>query len=66
MNSLLVMDAILLERIGSLHLVLLHLPIGFVVAAGMLELSKWWRPSVDGTIYPVSYTHLTLPTIYSV
>jgi len=51
MNSLLVMDAILLERIGSLHLVLLHLPIGFVVAAGMLELSKWWRPSVDGTIY---------------
>ncbi len=51
MNSLLVMDAILLERLGSLHLVLLHLPIGFVVAAGMLELSKWWRPSVDGMIY---------------
>ncbi len=51
MNLLMSMDAILLERLGSMHLVLLHLPIGFVVAAAMLELSKWWRPLVDGTIY---------------
>jgi hypothetical protein len=42
------MDGILPERLGNLHLVLLHLPIGFVVAAVLLELWRARRPSVEG------------------
>jgi mono/diheme cytochrome c family protein len=41
------MDGISLERLGNLHLVLLHLPIGFVAAAGLLELHRWRRPSAE-------------------
>jgi uncharacterized membrane protein len=37
-----------LDRLGNLHLVFLHLPIGFVVAAVLLELGRWRRPSVEG------------------
>ncbi len=51
MDWLALMEGISLERLGSLHLVLLHLPIGFVVAAGLLELSRWRRPTADGAIY---------------
>jgi mono/diheme cytochrome c family protein len=43
------MDGITLERLGNLHLVFLHLPIGFVVAAVLLELWRWRRPSAEGT-----------------
>ena len=42
------MDGITLERLGNLHLVFLHLPIGFVVAAVLLELWRWRRPSSEG------------------
>jgi uncharacterized membrane protein len=42
------MDGIFPERLGNLHLVLLHLPIGFVVAAVLLEFWRWRRPSTDG------------------
>lgn len=42
------MDSILPERLGNLHLVLLHLPIGFVVAAVLLELWRARRPSAEG------------------
>jgi len=42
------MDGITLERLGNLHLVFLHLPIGFVVAAVLLELWRWRRPSEEG------------------
>lgn len=41
------MDGFSLERLGNLHLVLLHLPIGFVVAAVMLELRRLRRPSTE-------------------
>lgn len=41
------MDGITLERLGNLHLVFLHLPIGFVVAAALLELWRWRRPSAE-------------------
>jgi mono/diheme cytochrome c family protein len=41
------MDGFSLERLGNLHLVLLHLPIGFVVAAVMLEGRRWRRPSPE-------------------
>ncbi|TVR55347.1 MAG: hypothetical protein EA425_00720 [Puniceicoccaceae bacterium] len=34
--------------IGNLHLLLLHLPIGFVVLAVLLELRLWRRPSEEG------------------
>jgi mono/diheme cytochrome c family protein len=44
------MDGISLARLGNLHLVLLHLPIGFVVAAGLLELRRWRRPSAEGDL----------------
>lgn len=37
-----------LERLGNLHLVFLHLPIGFVVAAVLIECWRWRRPSVEG------------------
>ena len=36
------------ERLGNLHLILLHLPIGFVVAAVLIELWRWRRPSEEG------------------
>jgi len=42
------MDGNSIERLGHLHLVLLHLPIGFVVAAVLLELHRWRRPSPEG------------------
>lgn len=42
------MDGIIPERLGNLHLVFLHLPIGFVVAAVLLELWRMKRPSADG------------------
>lgn len=42
------MDGITLERLGNLHLVFLHLPIGFVAAAVLLELWRWRRPSEEG------------------
>lgn len=42
------MDGILPERLGNLHLVLLHLPIGFVAAAMLLELWRARRPSAEG------------------
>lgn len=42
------MDGITLERLGNLHLVFLHLPIGFVVAAVLLEFWRWRRPSGEG------------------
>lgn len=42
------MDGITPERIGNLHLVFLHLPIGFVVAAVLLECWRWKRPSSEG------------------
>lgn len=41
------MDGITLERLGNLHLVFLHLPIGFVVAAVLLELWCRGRPSAE-------------------
>jgi len=41
------MDGITLERLGNLHLVFLHLPIGFVVAAVLMELWRWRRPSAE-------------------
>lgn len=41
------MDGFSLERLGNLHLVLLHLPIGFVVAAVLLEWRRWRRPSAE-------------------
>ena len=35
--------------------------------AGVLEQAKDWEAGLVGTrVMPVSYTHLTLPTIYSV
>jgi uncharacterized membrane protein len=43
------MDGITLERLGNLHLVFLHLPIGFVVAAVLIEFWRWRRPSVENT-----------------
>ena len=43
------MDGIIIpERLGNLHLVLLHLPIGFVAAAVMMEFWRWKRPSTEG------------------
>lgn len=42
------MDGITLERLGNLHLVFLHLPIGFVVAAVLVEFWRWRRPSTEG------------------
>lgn len=42
------MDGISPERLGNLHLVLLHLPIGFVAAAALLEFWRWRRPSAEG------------------
>ena len=45
------MDGISLERIGNLHLVLLHLPVGFVVAAVLLRLSLWRSPTDAGAAY---------------
>ena len=42
------MDGITPERLGNLHLVFLHLPIGFVVAVVLLEWWRWKRSSVDG------------------
>lgn len=42
------MDGIIPERLGNLHLVFLHLPIGFVVAAVLLEFWRWKRPSAEG------------------
>lgn len=42
------MDGITLERLGNLHLVFLHLPIGFVVAAVLVEFWRWRRPSAEG------------------
>lgn len=42
------MDAMLTERLGNLHLAILHLPIGFVFAAVLLELWLWRRPSTEG------------------
>lgn len=42
------MDAIFPERLGNLHLVLLHLPIGFVTAAVLSEWWRWRRPSAEG------------------
>lgn len=42
------MEVIIAERLGNLHLVLLHLPIGFVVAAVLLEFWRWRRPSAEG------------------
>lgn len=42
------MDGIILERLGNLHLVFLHLPIGFVVAAVLVESWRWRRPSAEG------------------
>lgn len=41
------MDGITLERLGNLHLVFLHLPIGFVVAAVLIEFWRWRRPSTE-------------------
>jgi mono/diheme cytochrome c family protein len=41
------MDGITLERLGNLHLVLLHLPIGFVAAAVLVEFWRWRRPSAE-------------------
>ncbi len=41
------MDANLLERIGNLHLVILHLPIGLVVAAVLVELWCWRESSAE-------------------
>ncbi|HSI06943.1 MAG: c-type cytochrome domain-containing protein [Rariglobus sp.] len=41
------MDGITLERLGNLHLVFLHLPIGFVVAAVLVEFWRWRRPSAE-------------------
>jgi uncharacterized membrane protein len=45
------MDGFSLARLGNLHLVLLHLPIGFVVAAVLLEISRWKRPEGEGANY---------------
>lgn len=42
------MAVITLERLGNLHLVFLHLPIGFVVAAVLSEFWSWRRPSAEG------------------
>jgi hypothetical protein len=42
------MDGMTLDRLGNLHLVFLHLPIGFVAAAVLLELWRWRRPSAEG------------------
>ena len=42
------MDGITLERLGNLHLVFLHLPIGFVVVAVLMEWWRWRRPSEEG------------------
>lgn len=42
------MDGIILERLGNLHLVFLHLPVGFVVAAVLIELWSWRRPTTEG------------------
>jgi len=42
------MDSIIPERLGNLHLILLHLPIGFVAAAVLLEFWRWKRPSPEG------------------
>ncbi|MDF3058107.1 MAG: hypothetical protein K0R17_2322 [Rariglobus sp.] len=42
------MEGIIPERLGNLHLVFLHLPIGFVVAAVLLECWRWRRPSTEG------------------
>lgn len=42
------MDGITLERLGNLHLVFLHLPIGFVVAAVLIEVWRWRRPLAEG------------------
>ena len=33
---------------------------------GMEEKVTFAKESIEGTLEPVSYTHLTLPTIYSV
>lgn len=44
------MDAMLTERLGNLHLAILHLPIGFVFAAVLLELWLWRRPSPEGRL----------------
>lgn len=41
------MDGIPLERLGNLHLVFLHLPIGFTAAAVLMEFWRWRRPSPD-------------------
>lgn len=41
-------SSIIPERLGNLHLILLHLPIGFVAAAVMLEFWRWKRPSPEG------------------
>lgn len=41
------MDGMSLERIGNLHLVFLHLPIGFVAAAVLIELWSWRRASTE-------------------
>lgn len=42
------MDGMITERLGNLHLIFLHLPIGFVVAVVLLECWRWRRPSTEG------------------
>lgn len=42
------LDPTTLARFGNLHLLLLHLPIGFAVAAVALEGWLWRRPTVEG------------------
>jgi mono/diheme cytochrome c family protein len=43
-----VFDPTTLTRFGNLHLLLLHLPIGFAVAAVALEGWLWRRPTAEG------------------
>ena len=54
---------------------LLKLATGFIfaisaaspaMAGGEAEVLHWWTSGGEAKALPVSYTHLTLPTIYSV
>ena len=50
---------------------LLEIGIGTVIGTSLtkdslVELQTLWKPAILITFTPVSYTHLTLPTIYSV
>ena len=44
----------------------IYFTVSWVNSEGTVEVNQAWRVQHNGVMGPVSYTHLTLPTIYSV